>query len=295
MQRTATFLRLCADPHSSITDLNILGQSLYNDLLAPVDAQLSQTHKIDLGVDSSLGTLPFAALQHHAHYLGVDYAITFLPNSWILQSSTDLAPDRLPAQPRLAVLQESPLASQRSIPADYDESTEIQRLFPNTHLERATISRDGPEVALTGSPDLGPLLARADVIHYAGHGLEDEIPASATANPSDPILKLSTGTLPHTRLAVLAACQTLREREDTAADVPSFARIVMAAGASHVLATQWDVDSRMTSHLMQHFYATLAAGATFSEALRQSQQSLQQDPTSAHPYFWSGFQLVGNP
>jgi CHAT domain-containing protein len=290
--RIATLLRLCGDPRSSTGDIILLGQSLYADLLAPADDQLSHTQLVALDVDPSLATLPFAALQHQGHFLGIAYCLTFLPSYWVLEPQTNPATARLPAQPRLAVLEQSPVASHVPIPADYDESAAIQRLFPTARLERATLFRVGSELALIGSPSLRSLLFNADAIHYVGHGLDDESSSAALSSPG-PVLKLSAGVLPHTRLAVLAACQTLREREDTTADVPSFARVVMAAGAANVLATQWDVDSRMTSRLMQHFYTALSAGATFSEALRQSQQLLQQDPTSAHPYYWSGFQLVG--
>ena len=284
-----TFLRLCADPHSPIDDITLLGQSLYADLLSPADDLLSQTHSLSLDVDPSLTAIPFPALQHHGRYFGADYALTLLPGSWVLHSRP--ADDRLPPQPRLALLLQSPITGQPSISGDDDESAEIKRLFPKAHLERATLSRDGPELALSGLPGLRSVLSHADAIHYVGHGLDE----TSAPSGSDPALELSAGMLPHTRLAVLAACRTLSEREETAVDVPSFARILMAAGASHVLATQWDVDSRMTSSLMKHFYAMLAQGTTFSEALRQSQQSLQSDPTSAHPYFWSGFQLIGNP
>jgi CHAT domain-containing protein len=85
----------------------------------------------------------------------------------------------------------------------------------------------------------------------------------------------------------------VRETQETAQDVPSFARLVLGAGAGHVIATQWDVDSEMTRRLMLHFYQELAKGQTFDEALLRAQQSLQADPTGGHPYFWSGFQLLG--
>jgi CHAT domain-containing protein len=291
-QRATTLLRLCSDPHSSTDDLTLLGQSLYIDLLSPADDQLSETHILSLDLDPSLAAIPFPALQRRGRFIGLDYALTLLPGSWVLRPHAD-DPDQLPPQAQLALLQQSPLTAQPPIPGDYDESADILSLFPNTHLEHATLSREGPELALNGSPNLRTLLSHADAVHYVGHGLDEAKPLGPFE--ADPTLKLSAGVLPHTRLAVLAACRTLSEREDTATDVPSFARIVMAAGASHVLATQWDVDSRMTSHLMRHFYAALAKGTTFSEALRQAQQSLEADSSSAHPYFWSGFQLVGNP
>jgi len=97
------------------------------------------------------------------------------------------------------------------------------------------------------------------------------------------------------RLAVLAACRTFDQRENIAEDVPSFTRILLQAGAKNVIATQWDVDSRMTQKLMVRFYAELANHQTFAEALRRAQSSIQSDPAAAHPYFWSAFQLVGRP
>ena len=293
LERAATFLRLCSDPRSAPAEIRLLGDSLYANLLAPVDDQLSPAHDLSLDIDNSLAALPFAALRRHGNYLGIVDTLTVLSNSWVLHSRGS-APSRLPVQPLLAVLQEQPSAAQPSIPPEYNESGDIQRLFPGTKVERATLTRDGTELAFAGSPALRSVLSHADAIHYVGHGLDDT-PGATVQNSLDLVLKLSPGLLSHTRLAVLAACQTLREREDTAVDDPSFARIMMAAGADNVLATQWDVDSRTTSRLMQQFYASLAAGTTFSEALRQAQERLQTDPASAHPYFWSGFQLVGSP
>ncbi len=81
------------------------------------------------------------------------------------------------------------------------------------------------------------------MLHYVGHGLDEEKEDAGTVQ-GNTVLKLSKGTLSHCLLAVRVACQTLRQREDSAEDVPSFSRIVLAAGANHVLATEWDVDSR---------------------------------------------------
>ncbi len=46
---------------------------------------------------------------------------------------------------------------------------------------------------------------------------------------------------------------------------------------------------------MIRFYSELADHQTFAEALRRAQQSVQSDPAAAHPYYWSAFQLVGQP
>jgi tetratricopeptide (TPR) repeat protein len=293
--RGSAFVRLCADPHSSAEDIAILGQGLYNDLLRPFADQISRAEHLDVDVDGSLADIPFAALEDHGRYLGLEHPLNFLPNWWFERDRNaegDRGADRFATQAGLVILKESQSGAKALIPEDYDESGGISRLFPHAQLRTAVLWRDGDELALSGSPDLKTILAHALVLHYVGHGL-DEAPGPASGGEPDLVLKLSDSSLPHCRLVVLAACQTLREREESAEDVPSFARIVLAAGAGHVLATQWDVDSRMTRRLMLQFYAGLAEHKTFSEALHRAQQSLQSDPSASHPYFWSGFQLVG--
>ena len=295
--RSAVFLRLCSDPHSAMEDVNVLGDGLYRDLLGPLDDQIAQADELDLDLDTSLAQLPLSALLHRGRYLGLEHSLKLLPAGWSADYSTthhDLAhdPERLPPETAFVVLKQSAQDNKPLIPSDYDESATIARLFAHAQLRSATLSRSGPDLSLSGPHDLPALLSHAVVVHYVGHGLDDAPPQPVTS--PDPVLKLSNNSLPHCRLAVLAACQTLREREELAEDVPSFARIIRAAGAGNVLASQWDVDSRSTSQLMQHFYTNLAAHQTFSEALRRAQQSLESDPSSAHPYFWSGFQLVGD-
>ena len=297
IQRRDAFVRLCADPHSSELDLKLLGRSLFDELLGPFEDQIEQAGQLDLDLDSSLASIPFAALEDHSgHYLGLDHDLNFLPAGWTgsaPNSHLSEPAEYLPAQSTLVILREAPLASKAPIPAEYDESGDIERLFPHTQLRMAALCRRGSALELHGPPDLGSTLSDAAVLHYIGHGLDDNGEVNSAA-PGDPVLKLSKGSLPHCRLAVLAACQTLRERESSAKDVPSFARIVLTAGAAHVLATQWDVDSRITRRLMVRFYSALADHQTFSEALRQAQESVEANPSSEHPYFWSAFQLVGD-
>ena len=291
-----TLHRLCADPRSSPHDIAVLGNALYTELLAPFDDQIVRTPHLDLDVETSLAGIPFAVLQQRDHYLGLEHTLNFLPAWWVLQHSVPsdtLDQASLPAKPHVAILHQLPLDSEARIPVDYDESSEIVELFPEAQVRKATLHRNGTVLKLGSDADIKILLSHADLIHYVGHGLLERDTAS-TAVESPSAMNLSPGSLPHCRLAVLAACSTLAEREESAEDVPSFARIILAAGASHVLATQWDVDSRMTSRLMVCFYSALASHQNFGEALRRAQQSVEADPSSQHPYFWSGFQLIGD-
>ena len=285
------FRRLCADPRSSLHDIQILGASLYDDLVGPFADQVTQAASVELDLDNSLATIPFAAFTHGGQYFALQYALTFLPDGWTLNPGSG-DQDTLSAHSRTLVLREVSQAGAAHIPGEYDESQDLVKRVPGARLQSATLWRSGLNLNIAGPSTLQTDVAAADVLHYTGHGIEEN---KSAAPPGLSSFVVSSGSMLSCRLAVLAACRTFDQRENIAEDVPSFARILLQAGAKNVLATQWDVDSRMTQKLMVRFYAELTNHQTFAEALRRAQSSIQSDPAAAHPYFWSAFQLVGRP
>jgi CHAT domain-containing protein len=285
------FRRLCADPRSSMQDIATLGASLYQDLMSPFTDQIDQADSLDLDLDHTLSQIPFVALSHGNRPLAMQHAFIFLPDGWNMnQDLTDQS--ALADTSRTLVLREVAQANAAHIPGEYDESKEIARRIPGAKLESATLWRSGLNLNIAGGSTLQSDVAEADVLHYTGHGIEEN---KSIAPPGQSSFVVSGGSMLRCRLAVLAACRTFDQRENIAEDVPSFTRILLQAGAKNVIATQWDVDSRMTQKLMVRFYAELANHQTFAEALRRAQSSIQSDPAAAHPYFWSAFQLVGRP
>lgn len=291
--RAAVLQRLCADPRSSASDLAVVGEGLYRDLIAPFDTLVQQAAILQFQLDPALASLPVAALQHNGRYLGLEKPLLFYAGGWsvaapgLRQSITEQ--ERIPSDIHLLVLQQKPPAGQAVIPGDYDESAEVARAFRDADQRQASVWRQGTALFLTGDPGLSAALPAAGLLHYTGHGLSRSAAVSPSSGSS---FALQNHSLPHCRLAVLAACESLHERESIGNDVPSFARILLRAGASHVLATQWDVDSRSTRELMVRFYAELAEHQTSPQALLRAQQSLYRQAGSAHPYFWSPFQIV---
>lgn len=91
-------------------------------------------------------------------------------------------------------------------------------------------------------------------------------------------------------LLVLSACQTAKGNKRSTLGM---AGVAAQAGAQSVIASLWLVDEDSTAILMQEFYKGLKNGLTKAEALRQAKLSLSSNPKYAHPYFWSGFVLVG--
>jgi CHAT domain-containing protein len=292
------FSRLCADPMSSTEDIALLGQALDRDLIAPFAAEIDQAETIQFELDSALANIPFAAIRHEGAYLGLTHPLVFLPAGWPVAHGNSAAPnsiaglDTLPNDPRVLVIRQTNPVLAARIPDEYDETTDIAHTFRSAQVRNASLERSGENLSFYGATTLRSEMNSADLMHYTGHGLDEN---SMTHAPSLSSAVLGKSSMLRCRIAVLAACRTLDQRNDSAENVASFSRILLDAGASHVLATQWDVDSRMTHTLMIRFYSELANHQTFSEALRRAQQSLQSDSESTHPYYWSAFQLVGQP
>jgi CHAT domain-containing protein len=146
------------------------------------------------------------------------------------------------------------------------------------------------------------------VLHFASHGVLDDV------NPLYSRLLLATGSASedgfleareimkldlHADLAVLSACQTARGQVGSGEGLIGMSWALFIAGTSTTVASQWKVDSASTARLMIDFHRNLQAdkGPTqtrAAEALRKAASKLMADPKYRHPFFWSGFVVVGN-
>jgi CHAT domain-containing protein len=149
---------------------------------------------------------------------------------------------------------------------------------------------------------------RFPILHFATHGLlDDENPLYsrlllASSNGTDDgfleareIMKLDL----HADLVVLSACQTARGTFGPGEGLIGMSWAFFIAGASTTVVSQWQVDSASTARLMVDFHRSLQAAdkgapVTKAEALRRSALKLMSNPKYRHPFFWSGFVVVGN-
>ncbi|HEY6329716.1 MAG TPA: CHAT domain-containing protein, partial [Blastocatellia bacterium] len=173
-----------------------------------------------------------------------------------------------------------------------------------------------PATVLTGDmvrkADVCVGMGRADVIHLAMHYVVDErspmlsefLLAKQKNNMGKGSLEeevlrayeLYGLRLPHTRLVVLAACQTAVERFYGGEGALSISRPFLMAGVPLVLSTLWSVDSTNTVDLMVAFHTyRKTAGLTTVAALRQSQLDTLNGPDerSRRPYYWAAFVVMG--
>ncbi|SPE34900.1 hypothetical protein SBA3_220036 [Candidatus Sulfopaludibacter sp. SbA3] len=105
----------------------------------------------------------------------------------------------------------------------------------------------------------------------------------------------------HAELAVLSACESARGDVLEGEGVFGLSWAVMMAGVPSVVVSQWKVDSAATAQLMLAFHRGLAAGLAHggeikgrSEALRQAFLEVLRTPQYRDPYYWAGFEMLGD-
>ncbi|MGA0599114.1 CHAT domain-containing protein [Caulobacter sp. KR2-114] len=104
------------------------------------------------------------------------------------------------------------------------------------------------------------------------------------------------------RLVVLSACDTAGGGHVTGAALTDggealsgLARAFIYAGAPSVLATEWKIDASASALQTDVLLRTAARdGRTVAEALNAAQASLYDNAETAHPFYWSGFVLIGD-
>ena len=94
-------------------------------------------------------------------------------------------------------------------------------------------------------------------------------------------------------LVVLAACRTLGATSIKGEGAIGIAWGFLAAGASTVIATLWDVDDAAVAPLFVDFHRRLIAGSAAGEAHRAAQLAALERGQDART--WGSLQLVGLP
>jgi CHAT domain-containing protein len=148
---------------------------------------------------------------------------------------------------------------------------------------------------------------RHSILHLATHGVLDEasplyshvvLSPGATGSSEDGMLE--AWEMAELRLdadvAILAACENGRGRVAAGEGIVGTMWALFVAGTQSLVVSQWKVESASTTELMAHFHRGLARGeGAKAEHLRRASRELLRDPRYAHPFYWAGFVLVGNP
>jgi CHAT domain-containing protein len=186
------------------------------------------------------------------------------------------------------------------LPATRDEVREIAGLFPGAEVYLGKEATE--EHAKQASP-------RADLLHFAGHGLVNErfpldsalaltIPTPLQQGRDNGLLQaweIFESLRLDANLVTLSACDTALGKEMGGEGLLGLTRAFQFAGARTVLASLWNVSDLSTAKLMKGFYSYFRQGKTKDEALRAAQLDLMRSKEKlSHPYHWAGFALYGD-
>lgn len=188
---------------------------------------------------------------------------------------------------------------------------------------RSIIGENGSDVLTGAAFSDDQILAKSDIsdyriLHFATHGL---VTAPRPSCPAKPALLTSFGGEDSDGLlafdeifdlkldadiVILSACDTAGKASIQAtreAGVSSgggtaldgLVRSFIGAGSRSVLASHWPApdDFQATERLISGLF-TDGKGQSVATALRVSQKILMDDPVTSHPYYWSGFAIIGD-
>ena len=166
-------------------------------------------------------------------------------------------------------------------------------------------------------------LSQYRILHFATHGL---VSAPRPECPAQPALLTSFATAPNGQLAsdglltfkeifdlkldadliILSACDTAAEataeatREAGLSAGGDFAldglvRAFVGAGGRSVVASHWPLPDNYgaTERLVSGMFRA-APGSSIAGSLRTAQRQLMDEAPTSHPYYWSGFAVIGD-
>lgn len=161
-------------------------------------------------------------------------------------------------------------------------------------------------------------LADYRILHFATHGL---VTAPRPECPARPALLTSFGAAGsdgllsfreiydlriNADLVILSACDTAGKASVAAtreagvstgggSALDGLVRAFIGAGGRSVLASHWPApdDFKATERLISGLFKA-TNGHSVGDALADAQRALMDDPTTSHPFYWSGFAIVGD-
>lgn len=293
--------------------------ALYRLLIAPMEEKLPP--KLIVVPDGVLNYLPFEALlatppsradrfeQHR--YLMLRHDISYCFSAALLREMKNAPPPTASG----ALLAMAPFYEKAGVWSDSAAmNTEPLRAalrpLPHSGEEARKIAKLTKGRAVVGSAATKAEFVRLApgfrILHLATHGRANDragefsflaFPALADSFEAEQLTASEIYNLRlNADLVTLSACETGLGTLHRGEGIIGLSRAFASAGAKSILHSLWTVNDAATKTLMEYFYQNLRRGLPKDAALRQAKLSFlrQFKGESAHPFFWSGFVLLGD-
>jgi CHAT domain-containing protein len=291
-------------------------QQLYQWLVTPLEQDLraEQINNLVFIMDVGLRSVPLAALHNGSGFIVERYSVGLMPSV----SLTDTHYVNVKNTQVLA-MGASTFTQQKPLPATSTELSVIaEQLWSGKLFLNDAFTLDNLKGARAAQP--------FGIIHLATHAnFQPGKPSNSYIQlwgddklQLDQLSQLGWNN-PPVELLVLSACRTALGDEEAEL---GFTGLATLSGVKTALGSLWHVSDEGTLGLMSEFYEQLKEAPIKAEALRQAQLAMiqgkvrleggklittqgsfllppelvaQGDKNLSHPYFWSGFSMIGNP
>lgn len=289
-------------------------RQLYQWIVTPLEPDLQRLgiETLLFSLDPGLRSLPMAALLDGDRFLVEKYSFSLIPSFSLLETQYASMADS-----KLLAMGASEFKEFPSLPAvplelktltqEWETTSFLNASFTIENLKNQQKKNAFRIVHLATHAEFAPGKPQNSFILFWNERLQiNQISRLSLHNPQVDLL-------------VLSACRTaLGDRE---AEL-GFAGLAVQAGVKSALASLWYIEDEGTLSLMGEFYKQLRHFSTKAEALQQAQLAMIQgkvrfengklikegqtislpsesskeaNKNMAHPYYWSGFTLVGSP
>ncbi|MGL4499530.1 MAG: CHAT domain-containing protein, partial [Planktothrix sp.] len=289
-------------------------EQLHQWIIQPIEDDLKRlgVSTILFSLDPGLRSLPMAVLWDGQQFLVEKYGISLIPSTSLIDFRYQPI-----GQAQVLAMGASQFQQQNPLPAVPIELENIIGIWPGEKFLNERFTLD----------NLKSQRSRFDfkVIHLATHA------DFKTGSPSNSYIQLWNEKLPLTELPnlgwdnptvellTLSACRTaLGDRRSEL----GFAGLAVQAGVKSALASLWYVSDQGTLGLMSEFYEYLKQAPIKAIGLQEAQIAMIQGKTRiendqlittfgaislpadltesnittlSHPYYWSGFTMIGSP
>ena len=155
---------------------------------------------------------------------------------------------------------------------------------------------------LAPQDDIVAALSGPGIVHVMAHGEHETIePLLSNIEFTEEKItaaRLASFDLTKVDLFVAAACESGRLKQTITNESLGIAWGVLAAGAKNAVVARWSVNDIRTDIWMGDFYSVLGKrrnerfALSIAKAAQSASLNALKDAKTAHPYFWSGFQVL---
>lgn len=261
-----------------------LARTLYRDLIQPAAGQIKPGATLVISPDGFLWNLPFQALVDSSTRAVVESHPLFYTPSLTVLAEMGKVRDAAASHERLLAV------NALDLPSAAREVEGMRQVYgaPRTEV-LSGLSADSASVRREAS--------KFDVLHLAAHGVFDN------RNPLNSYVLLARDEVMeardwmdlnlHASMVVLSGCETARGSAAGGEGLLGMSWALFIAGSPATVASQWKVDAEATSQLMVALHRETHR-STRAAALRSAALEVRKNPAWRHPYYWSGFILIGD-